>query len=45
MMFDAYNTIFTQIDYTTTLGDKELLIVGQYINYDGIGAMRWLYWR
>lgn len=40
ILLDAYNTIFTQVDYTTTLGNKELLAAGQYIKYDGIGALK-----
>jgi len=40
LMVDAYNSVFTQLDYTTKLYENELLLAGQYIKYDGIGALK-----
>ncbi len=40
ILLDAYNALFSQFDYITTLSTKELLIAGQYIQYDGIGTLK-----
>ena len=40
ILLDAYNSVFTQLDYTTTLDNKELLLAAQYIQYNGIGALK-----
>ena len=40
LLLDAYNSIFGQFDYTIKLDKKELLLAGQYIRYDGIGALK-----
>ncbi len=40
MLFDAYNSLFGQVDYTIISGNKELLLAGQYIKYDGIGSLK-----
>lgn len=41
MFIDAYNSLFGQVDYIFNIGeDKELLVAGQYIKYDGIGALK-----
>lgn len=40
MMLDAYNSLFAKVDYTTVLGDKDLTLAGQYIQYDGIGGLK-----
>ncbi|NOQ30862.1 MAG: outer membrane porin, OprD family [Helicobacteraceae bacterium] len=40
IMLDAYNSIFTQIDYTSSISGKELLLAAQYIKYDAIGALK-----
>jgi len=40
LLLDAYNSIFAQLDYIFTLSDKKLLVAGQYIRYDGIGALK-----
>lgn len=40
MLLDAYNSLFGQVDYTFKLDEKDLLLAGQYIEYDGIGALK-----
>lgn len=40
ILFDAYNALFTQIDYVTKVDKRELLLAGQYIQYDGVGALK-----
>ena len=40
VLFDAYNSIFTQIDYKLDLDKYALLLAAQYIQYDGIGALK-----
>lgn len=39
VLLDAYNSIFGQLDYSMKVDNKELLLAGQYIRYDGIGAL------
>lgn len=39
ILFDAYNSLFAQIDYEWDIDNKKLLVAGQYIAYDGIGAL------
>ena len=40
ILLDTYNSIFAQVDYKWNLDDKKLLLAGQYIQYDGIGALK-----
>lgn len=40
VLFDSYNSLFAQVDYTIKLNKKDLLLAGQYIQYDAIGALK-----
>ena len=40
VLFDTYNSLFAQVDYTLNVDGEKLLLAGQYIKYDGIGALK-----
>lgn len=40
VLFDVYNSAFTELNYKTDIQSAKLLLAGQFIKYDAIGSMK-----